>query len=141
MTAPQTIAAIRAYSPTLIAADAERIHVGTAEGCSISIHADNLADMLRTWADAVDEAAGRPPRGTFPLDVIAWLASPPQHYPPAKHWKPERRRSTPIVTGVEFADGRRTIVPDWDAARARAYFFPDAVRVGPARVVFVEDET
>jgi len=82
VTAPQTIAAIRAYSPTLIAADAERIHVGTAEGCSISIHADNLADMLRTWADAVDEATGRPPCAAFPLDVIAWLASPPQHYPP-----------------------------------------------------------
>lgn len=57
----------------------------------------------------------------------------------ARYWKPERRRSTPIVTGVEFADGRRTIVPDWDAARARAYF-PEFVRIGPARVVFVEDE-
>jgi len=56
----------------------------------------------------------------------------------AKHWKP-KRPEPPIVTGVEFADGRRTTAPDWDAARARAYF-PEFVRIGPARVVFVEDE-
>lgn len=56
----------------------------------------------------------------------------------AKHWKP-KRPEPPIVTGVEFADGTRTA---WhtDAETMRDEY-PHAVRIGPARVVFVEDET
>lgn len=44
----------------------------------------------------------------------------------------------PIIVGVEMPNGRR-FTSRFDERTAR-FNYPDAVRIGPARVVFVEDE-
>lgn len=73
---------VRIYEPTAAGATTDSLTLNAGDGNHVTLFADDLADRLLLWVQELDEAAGRPPRGTFPLDVIAWLASPPQHYPP-----------------------------------------------------------
>lgn len=82
MSAADLTARVVVYEPTVHEVHMDEVVLNVGDGNLLTIRADDLADRLLLWVQELDEAAGRPPRGTFPLDVIAWLASPPQHYPP-----------------------------------------------------------
>lgn len=82
MSAGGLTARVVVHEPTSHAVLHNVLQLDAGDGNQVIIRADDLADRMLLWVQELDEAAGRPPRGTFPLDVIAWLASPPQHYPP-----------------------------------------------------------